>query len=133
MKPAGYSAPWKFKPCHCGGLHLKLPALNIFASLTHPWPNRELSELAGVPDSLHGDVQIRAACICSPAKAAHSHLPPSCPPFARQRESFVNLSLASGLAHLADTHRTGAPTPTHTLMAGKTTFLTISSEDTGES
>lgn len=133
MKPAGYSAPLKFKPCHCGGLHLKLPALNIFASLTHPWPNRGLSELAGVPDSQRDDVQIRASCMYSPAKAARSHLPPSCLPFARQQESLVNLSFASGLTHLADTHQTGALTPTHTLTAGKTTFLTISSKDTGES
>lgn len=133
MKSASYSVPLKFKPCHCGGLHLKLPALNIFASSTRLWPNRELSELAGIPDSQHDDVQIRASCIYSPAKAERSHLPPSCLPFARQQESLVNLSLASGLTHLADTHQTGALTPTHTLTAGKTTFLTISSEDTGES
>lgn len=56
------------------------------------------------------------------------HLLPSCPPSARQWESLVNLSLAFSL------------TPIelecclqHTLMAGKTTVLTISSEDTGES
>lgn len=133
MKPAGYSAPLKFKPCHCGGLYLKLPALNIFASSAHPWLNRELSELAGVPDSQHDDVQIRASCISSPAKAAHSHLPSSCPPFARQQEPPVKPRLASGLTHLADTHRTGALTPTHGLAAGKATFPTISSEGTGES
>ena len=133
LKPACYSTPWKFKSCHCSGLCLQLPALNIFAPLTHPWPNSELSELAGVPDSQHDAAQIRASCIYSPAKAAHSYLSSSCPPFTRQQESLVNLSHASGLTHLADTHLTGAPTPTHTLTARKTTFLTISSEDTGES
>lgn len=59
MKLPGYSAPLKFKVCHHGSLHLKLPALNIFVLLTHPWLNRELSELAGVPGSQHNDVQIR--------------------------------------------------------------------------
>lgn len=60
-------------------------------------------------------VQIRASWIYSPAKAAHSHLPLSCPSFARQQEWLVNLSPASGLTYLADTHQTGALTPTHTL------------------
>lgn len=123
----------KSRPCRCGGLHLNLQALNVFALLTHPWPNRELLDLARVLDSQYDHVQIRASCINSPAKAACSHLPPSCVPFARQLEYLVNLSLASGLTHLADTHRTGALTPTHSLAAGKTTFLTISSKDTGES
>lgn len=37
IKPFGYLAPLKFKVCHHGSLHLKLPALNIFVLLTHPW------------------------------------------------------------------------------------------------
>lgn len=37
MKPSGYLAPLKFKVCHHGSLHLKLPALIIFVLLTHQW------------------------------------------------------------------------------------------------
>lgn len=61
MKASGYSAALKFKVCHRGSLHLKLPALNIFVLLTHPWLNRELSDLARVPDSQRNYVQIRAS------------------------------------------------------------------------
>lgn len=127
IKPSGYSAALKFKVCHCGSLHLKLPGLNIFVLLTHPCLNRELSELAGVPDSPCNYVQIRVSWIYSPAKAAHSHLSPTkaVHPLQGNRNGFVNLSPASGLTYLADTHQTGALTPTHTL----TTFPSNSSED----
>lgn len=108
-------------------LLLQLLALNVFASLTHPRLVRELPKLEGVPASSaqwfedQSMLHLSSRILTSPSQLSA---------LASQQEPPVNLSFASGLIHLADTHRNGALTPTH---AGKTAFPTISSEDTGES
>lgn len=102
IKPSGYSAALKFKVCHCGSLHLKLPEQGTVRASRSSWLSVQLCT----------DQSILNLFPCQ-----SSTFPPfshqSCPSFARQQE-WLCKSEPCIWPHLPGWHPSDWSTDSHT-------------------